>query len=605
MTQHNLQFSLIAHDDHSQEQQLVNKIIDSAPVTYIQISKVLENLFSSGGEILVSKTKINFFEDKWNFQGEMPEKYSSPDVYIYSFTKIHEISSYYTALSKLFALDSILKNGVHSRANNNDIKIVKNYLIYLYETKIEIIELSSEKSLYGYFSQLKIKETTKIKYKRALKKLYLFYQYSTGFEFSNNIYNFLNQYNVTLSQLEIRGSKLPLLPTEFMSKLTAKLYDFAKDNTQNKKRRKKAGLLYIETQTGLRPSEIVLLKRGCLISFDIDGLVGYKLQYTSTKNNYNSGKYECAETIATQKVVEIIKLLESFDNEKYISDNINPAQLNVFLNNFVFKNAAELNCITAGINNQYAGKHIYNGQYYINIPLQKQFRVYFATELRQRGYSDMAVAALLNHHDEKMLDYYGRDISDIQENPSFSAEIFREVLVDDADIIGSKANVYTNEIKSFIKNRNVKVEEDLNAIINDLAKEMPIRQKLGGCCIKANPHRLCEHDADTDELLCAYGECANQVHFYYNLPYYMVQFESSIAIYNHNKKQKYKQQAQKELYKLHNLINEKILPEISSLKKFLKSKGKDQIIKEHPEMSKIISNLNDIEKEVAEWKTKS
>lgn len=589
----------------SVEYSLLNRINSSAPLTNIQLSKAVNNLINGHYLLKIINTEFNFNDKKWDFRNEIPEKYAYPEKYIISFESLYETSAYYVCLAKLFALELIYKNGIHQKGNEYEIGVVNGFINNLYTNGVYLLDYITTHDIKNYFNSKNLRETTKVQYKRAIKKLFMFYQSATGFEFNNDIYNFLEKYDLNKYNLEREGNKLPLLPTKFMSKLTNLLFDYIKEDKHGTYDRKMAGLLYIETQTGLRPSEIMLLERGCLIPFDIDGIIGYKLQYKCSKSMTSSNEYEIVETIATKNVVKVVKILESLDNEKYLSGNLDKSALNNFLKDFVYNNAEELDCMTAGIDQHYSGKPIEKNGYFINIPLQKQFRVYFATELRQRGYSDMAVASLLNHHDEKMFDYYGRDINDIQENPSFSENIFKDVLLEEVEIIGPKGNAYTDKIKSFIKGKDITVKNNLDAVIADLAKEMPIRQKLGGCCIKPNPNRLCEHDADTDELMCAYGLCQNQVHFYYNLPYYYDQFKDGIKIYKHNREKGYKQQSEKDLYKIHNIINDKLIPEIQSLESFIESKGKSYILSIHPSLNDIIKNLDEIKNEVEIWKNKN
>ncbi len=572
------------------DKNLIATINSSENLSYVQLSSIIKQLTNDNHILKVSNTLIDFNSNNWDFTKEMPEKYDYPDNYYLNFNTLCDSSSYYLTLIKLFALELICKNSVHQKNNIIETAVAKNFVKYLFKEGIEKLEYSGTQDIIKYINSKSIKEVTKVKYKQALKKLYTFYQMATGFEFNNNIYNYLEQYDYNLYMLEREGNKLPLLPTKFMSKLTNLLFDYVKEDKHSTYDRKMAGLLYIETQTGLRPSEIMLLERGCLKPFDIDCIVGYKLEYKCSKSMTSSKEYEIVETIATKNVVKVVGILESLENEKYLSGNLTGKDINNFLKKIVINNAEELECMTAGIDQHYSGKPIEKNGYFINIPLQKQFRVYFAIELRQRGYSDMAVASLLNHHDEKMFDYYGRDINDIQENPSFSENIFKDVLLEEVEIIGPKGNAYTDKIKSFIKDKDITVKNNLDAVIEELAKEIPIRQKLGGCCIKPNPNRLCEHDADTDELMCAYGLCQNQVHFYYNLPYYYDQFKDGIKIYEHNKKQGYKQQSEKDLYKIQNIINQKIIPEIESLDKFIKNKGIDYILTTHPSLIDIINN---------------
>ena len=47
---------------------------------------------------------------------------------------------------------------------------------------------------------------------------------------------------------------------------------------------------------------------------------------------------------------------------------------------------------------------------------------------------------------------------------------------------------------------------------------------------------ICEHDAPTDELFCAYGLCQNQCHFFYNIPYYLSRFNDGKEIIDMNRR---------------------------------------------------------------------
>ena len=63
---------------------------------------------------------------------------------------------------------------------------------------------------------------------------------------------------------------------------------------------------------------------------------------------------------------------------------------------------------------------------------------------------------------------------------------------------------------------------------------MPIRQKNGGVCIKPAIGRPCSFDSETNDIYCAFGMCPNQIHIYYNLPYYYDVFKNLQLSYNHN-----------------------------------------------------------------------
>ena len=49
----------------------------------------------------------------------------------------------------------------------------------------------------------------------------------------------------------------------------------------------------------------------------------------------------------------------------------------------------------------------YNEEDVISFPSCMQFRKYWASDMKKRGYSDLEILRWLGHHDEKMLGYYG------------------------------------------------------------------------------------------------------------------------------------------------------------------------------------------------------
>ena len=59
-----------------------------------------------------------------------------------------------------------------------------------------------------------------------------------------------------------------------------------------------------------------------------------------------------------------------------------------------------------------------------------QFRVYFDTELRKRGFNDFQIAKMMGHKDEKMLGYYAREVDSIQEDIEYM-----EVKKDNKDLV--------------------------------------------------------------------------------------------------------------------------------------------------------------------------
>lgn len=91
---------------------------------------------------------------------------------------------------------------------------------------------------------------------------------------------------------------------------------------------------------------------------------------------------------------------------------------------------------------------------------------------------------------------------------------------------------------------------------------------------------------------------------YYDLVYYLKEFEILKLTYKTNMKNNQINASEKELYKIKNLIRTKLIPELDELdKKLLTSKTEeiDEILEEHPEMENIINNKDEIRKEINSW----
>ena len=71
-----------------------------------------------------------------------------------------------------------------------------------------------------------------------------------------------------------------------------------------------------------------------------------------------------------------------------------------------------------------------------------------------------------------------------------------------------------------------------------------------------------------------------------------------------NLKKGFRQQAQKELYKVQSIINNRLIPEIYELQKEVKLKGKSSIIELFSDLEVIIDNIETINGEINIWKSR-
>ncbi len=81
--------------------------------------------------------------------------------------------------------------------------------------------------------------------------------------------------------------------------------------------------------------------------------------------------------------------------------------------------------------------------------------------------------------------YYVRPKNSIQENIDASLRVLKEMVTKDAIPIGADKGLVTR-IDEFITKNKFSVEADLDTICEKLAKEIPIRIKTGGVCIKSS-----------------------------------------------------------------------------------------------------------------------
>ena len=231
-----------------------------------------------------------------------------------------------------------------------------------------------------------------------------------------------------------------------------------------------------------------------------------------------------------------------------------------------------------------------------------QFRVYVASDLHARGVDDRTISYLLNHRATAMWGYYVRE-HPIQEDIDFSREIIWEIVIDHTKILGPKGEVFEKRIESLILEHKLNVQKDIEAVINTVCGEMPIRAKVGGFCMQTNPDRDCRHDEVTDKIMCAYGCCPNHCHMYFMAPISLQKARAIVKIIEYNLVCEYKNAAEKEANKLKACLDNELIIEIRELQREIDVHGVTWVIERHPETKLVIENMDSIFEEISEWQT--
>lgn len=114
----------------------------------------------------------------------------------------------------------------------------------------------------------------------------------------------------------------------------------------------------------------------------------------------------------------------------------------------------------------------------------------------------------------------------------------------------------------------------------------------------------CSKDARTNEMMCAYNLCPNLFHFYYMVDVSYMNFQTLQETYKAMSEAGKTKAAQKELAKLKDIINRRLLPELDELDKEIEANGFNTILDKHPSLVEIMENREEIRKEIELWRMK-
>lgn len=622
--------ALISNQIKDNYRVFLNSLIDSAveiPQTNIlSIQQQYLDLVENKTPINVNGVEIDFNSDRWDFR-KLARKGQNKAAYIYNFTQDrHHFNKNNEIIQKLFVLYAIKNSGIHSSVNRN-FPAQRDFLMYLQDFDIELSNISLA-DVESYLNETKITIGTAKKKKNLIDQLLSFVSQIAGIKIAPDILEYLRHSDVEAINAEIQQNKTPLLPSDFYNEFTNLLLEQRNDFTERDNII--CRLLFLQTQTGLRMGEILLLSTGNVKTIEAAGKTAYYLEYKGTKTASHKQDAHTISRIAVSKqfydiFCELEKIVSKYpkaialDTIAYNPETEEIVLANTIervLRNFCAKNANRLNLINRKDADRFSGSYTIKGVSnhsnaklfqlepgsVVSYPSTRQFRVYCATELYNRGVSDELVAQMYGHKTLTMYHYYCRDTHPVQEDINYSQELVKEIVRDDLTILGPKGDSFKGKINSIITDNNLTVAKDLNEIINKVCNEMPIRAKAGGFCVKSNPRRECFHDAKTDEYMCAYGCCPNHCHLFFMAPISYDKCKEHESLVRYNFDNGFIKAAQKEAYLLKNALEHELKPELTDLKKELDKQG-DGIITNHKELKNFVQRIDMIESEVHEWES--
>ena len=415
------------------------------------------------------------------------------------------------------------------------------------------------------------------------------------------------------------NTKIPNIPEDYYSVILSKAIETLDNEKASYNRRMTAGLIIIESQTGLRTQDLLGLKVSDIHEKKLpvsDIMCNYLHFQTRKPSKAHSDMLEfdiyasqlCADAF---NKMSILRQKCVYRNEPYLyvldsgkkTSNKYPIatnRLQAEYRKFFLEELKDLTC------EKWKGitpvKHVQGGKTYnLNIPEIRQYRVHLATALYNNGVSLNYIKKYLGHLSEYMLGYYVRPKNPGHENAKYAERIVKKIAGDDMTPLGSMGAELKQNLQQFIKDGKYNVKSDTSKILNDLGENLVIREKGPGlCCIKTSIIP-CKYDARTDKMLCAFGTCPNIFHFFDMINVSYMQFHELQNSYQQNKDNGFKRAAEKELNKLKSFCKGRLTPELDELERVVKTKGLSAFVKQYPDLQYYATNIDNIRKEIQLW----
>lgn len=415
------------------------------------------------------------------------------------------------------------------------------------------------------------------------------------------------------------STKIPNIPEDYYSIILTKAIETLDNEKASYNRRMTAGLIIIETQTGLRTQDLLGLKVSDLHEkkLPVSNVMCNYLHFQTRKPSKAHSDMLEFDIYASQLCADafnkmsILRKKCVYKNEPYLyvldssknSTNKYPIETNrlrIEYRKFFLEELKNLTC------EKWEGitpvNHIQGGKTYkLNIPEIRQYRVHLATALYNNGVSLNYIKKYLGHLSEYMLGYYVRPKNPGHENAKYAERIVKKIAGDDMTPLGSMGAELKQNLQQFIKEGKYNVKSDTSKILNDLGENLVIREKGPGlCCIKTTIIP-CKYDARTDKMLCAFGTCPNIFHFFDMINVSYMQFHELQNSYQQNKDNGFKRAAEKELNKLKSFCKGRLTPELDELERVVKTKGLSAFVKQYPDLQYYATNIDNIRKEIQLW----
>lgn len=541
---------------------------------------------------------------------------------------------------KDYVLLRILSSNIKISTLYSELVILRHFFNYLAGTGLYRIDGIDDSDVEKYFISLDISATTFVKRQSVIKEFLKLYDAEHKTEvLTPGIEELCKRMDPSKFKAIVKAARRKSIPDDFYNKLLSKLIHIMHDENELSKKRGLAAMLVIDSQTGLRASELSLLEANSIEEVDIDGKIAKMIKYKIVKSvRGGNNEYINAITYINDISFEAYKVATEVFSENRKNRNTNylccfpEAKLPVYTESYInfmkevcIKYNKELGSTNEKLKGTLSGEmskssfildiarnnkelqatvNDFSDNQVFYYPLVHQYRNTVVVSLLRRGVKLEFVRRYMGHLSEEMTAAYAESYdTDMQENLAVSESTLSTIISGEAKLLGPSADRLTAGINAWIESHQLNVATDMDEIIEGLEKVVPIRAKRGGVCIKGSKlTNACSVDVQTDEFMCAVGLCSNICHFYFNADESYADYKEVMATYTFNKENGFTRQAEKEYTKVTYILRNRLGPEMVELVKEIKQIGEQEVLKRHPNLEEVLNNMEEI-KEIVDGYT--
>lgn len=465
------------------------------------------------------------------------------------------------------------------------------------------------------------------------KTLFSVYHLYSFIAVNDNVPTCINFKNLNKSVMDAKAKertsvyyrKTPNIPEEYVNIIERAALDVLRDESADFDMRVIGGFLLINMWTGLRSSELPVLKTDSLYTEKVNhgANEAYFIYYSCSKKSRTNNHEFYQSSFCPELAVEAFKtIVELKKTNQYTARNdylfnlldiqghlleipLSPSSISGYVDQFFTRYLPEA-CkkewegVAPHRARVWTGRAKSTEQIYV--PTCTQYRVHLCSYFYSHGVDLPFIEINMGHMSCDMGAYYYRKEDETHKKELKTATTFlKNILANNYEPLGVNGSTIKKDIKAILSRTKYDVYKDIEEMASVIGQRYIIRAKLVGVCVKLAP-TTCATDDVSDKMLCAYGYCKNILHFFYMLDMSYAGFRALIQSYEANVKGNHVNAAQHELKRIHDQIQIRLEPEIRQLEDEMGKKGAEFIIKEHPQLKPIIDDLDEIKKEIQTWK---